>query len=568
MSITTLVLVLFIIPILGAVIAGLLKQKISDIVALIVAFTTMVCGIILAVQVYPDLPAKVMVQVGVFPWLDRNQFAPPLLETTPETERQSPVGPDSGVTVPAVVVPDSVLLDSNAVVSLVDTVNAAIPPVVVENKPASPDIILTMGYLLDPLSVMLLLVVIVIGFLVVLYSLSYLGSGNREHDGTEGKVRHHFWLLFFIAAMVGVALSANFLQLYIFWELTTLCSWALISHNWNAQSLRAGFKALLMTVFGGLFFATAIAIIFIQTKTFEFNALTKLAPHLRSWVFFFILLAGWAKSAQVPFFTWLPDAMAAPTTVSTYLHAAAMVKAGVYLVARTAISSFDQGMTLSYNSGAIVAVMASLTMLIALFLFFFQDDLKRLLAYSTIAHLAYILFGVGIWIMASAQMAGVGVTHGLTGSLMHIMNHAASKGLLFLCVGAIAYGTGIRSIKELSGLIYRMPLVSITFLVGMLSLLGVPPFAGFWSKFFLLIGVVELGGVAGWLLLIPFLLEIIVAFAWFLRVGHKVFFGEVSDPVQHAVDPPLPITFSLVTLAILCIIVPFIALKLVHLIKF
>jgi hydrogenase-4 component D len=407
------------------------------------------------------------------------------------------------------------------------------------------------GFLFDPLSLLLLLVVVVLGFLVVLYSLGYISVGNKEHASIQGKERHHFWMLLFIASMIGVATAPNFLQLYIFWEMTTLCSWALISHYRNDESLKAGFKALLMTFSGGLFFAIALIILFVQTKSFEFSALNALDPQLRSWIFLFFLIAAWAKSAQVPFFTWLPDAMAAPTTVSMYLHAAAMVKAGVFLIARIALSNSS----LSFGSGLVVGILSVITMLVALYLFFYQDDLKRLLAYSTIAHLAYVLFGVALGIMGSKT--------GLIGGIMHIMNHGVGKGLLFLCVGAIAYTTGTRSIKDISGLARTEPLIAVAFLVGMFAILGIPPFSGFWSKFYLLTGSIELGGTAGVLLLIPFLLEIVVAFAWFLHVGHKVFFGTVSKAAADASKLPLTISVALVVLMLLTVIAPFVALTLV-----
>jgi len=196
------------------------------------------------------------------------------------------------------------------------------------------------GYLIDPLGLLLLTVVALLGFLVVVYSTRYLGKRNREHPTDEGKPRHHFWMLLFIASMIGVAIAPNLLQLYVFWEMTTVCSWALISHYRNEASLRAGFKAVLMTAAGGLFFAVALVLLYVDTGTFDFAALDKVSPELRSLVFLFLLIAAWAKSAQVPFYTWLPDAMEAPTTVSMYLHAAAMVKAGVFLIARVATANY------------------------------------------------------------------------------------------------------------------------------------------------------------------------------------------------------------------------------------
>ncbi|HNW58635.1 MAG TPA: hydrogenase 4 subunit D [bacterium] len=406
------------------------------------------------------------------------------------------------------------------------------------------------GVLLDPLALLLLLVVVVLGFLVILYGTAYISPGNREHPGVEGKARHHAWLLLFITAMIGVALSPNLLQLYFFWEMTTLCSWALISHYRNPDSLRAGFKALLLTFTGGLFFALGLILLYVHTGSFEFDALSDLAPNLRFWVFLSFAVAAWAKSAQFPFFTWLPDAMAAPTTVSMYLHAAAMVKAGVFLLVRLALAN----PLLPWLAGLIVAIMAVITMLLALWLFFFQDDLKKLLAYSTIAHLSYILLGVGLAIMGSRLGGYAGA--------MHIMNHSVGKGLLFLCVGVLSYTTGTRRISELSGIARRRPLVAVAFVVGMLAILGIPPFSGFWSKFYLLVAAIKLEGLAGWLLLAPFLLEIIVAFAWFLHVGHKVFFGPVSERADAAGVVPWPMAAGLVVLMLLTLLAPWVAMQL------
>jgi len=408
------------------------------------------------------------------------------------------------------------------------------------------------GLQIDPLGLIMLLVVVVLGFLNIVYGTKYLSAGNKEHPSDEGRGRHSFWMLLFIASMIGVALSPNLLQLYIFWEMTTLCSWALISHYRNEESVRAGFKALLMTFSGGLFFAIALVVLFVHTGSFEFSALNALPAGLRAWIFLFFLIAAWAKSAQIPFFTWLPDAMAAPTTVSMYLHAAAMVKAGVFLIARIVLASSD----LAFASGLVLSIAAVVTMLVVLFLFFYQDDLKRLLAYSTIAHLAYILFGLGLGVMGSES--------GFYGGVMHIMNHGVGKGLLFLCVGAISYTTGTRSIKQLSGLARTSPLLTAAFFVGMFSILGIPPFSGFWSKFYLMIGTIDLGGTAGTLLLIPFLLEIVVAFAWFLHIGQKVFFGPPSEAAASASPAPFAISFALIVMMILTLVAPFVALALIR----
>ena len=297
------------------------------------------------------------------------------------------------------------------------------------------------GVLLDPLASILLLVVTIIGLLTVVYSTRYLGTENRDHQVAPSEhPRYYFWLLLFLASMVGVAVSPNFLQLFFFWELTTVCSWALISFYRNEKSLAAGFKALVMTQVGGAFFLVAILILFARTGSFEFGALALLPDRLRLLVFFLLLLAAWAKAAQVPFHTWLPDAMEAPTPISAYLHAAAMVKAGVFLMAR----SVSSGWAMPTELGMVMGAMAVVTLFIALSYYFVQDDLKRLLAYSTIAHLGYVLLGI--------SLGALGSTVGFRGGVLHIICHGFSKATLFLCVGAIAYVTGSRSISALGGL--------------------------------------------------------------------------------------------------------------------
>jgi hydrogenase-4 component D len=414
------------------------------------------------------------------------------------------------------------------------------------------------GVLIDPLASLMLVVISGIGVLVVLYSTSYMSDRNREHDLSEGAGRYYFWLLVFLGAMAGVAISPNLLQLFIFWELTTLCSWALISHTQEEKAMRAGFKALIVTHIGGLFFLISLFILFIATRSFSFDALQQLSPGLRTVVFLFLLVAAWAKAAQIPFHTWLPDAMAAPTPISAYLHAAAMVKAGVYLVARVVLANS----ALPYSMGLVTAIMALVTMFMALSLYFTQDDLKRLLAYSTIAHLSYVLLGVGMGVLGSSL--------GFRGGILHIINHGFAKSTLFLCAGAVSYATGTRSISQLSGLGRKLPLVGLAFVVGVLALTGVPPLGCFWSKFYLLAGALQLAGALGPAILILVLLESLISFAWMLRIAQKVFLGRPSPAV--AANPeetlPVPMAIALGILIIMCVAAPFIGIPLVDQIQF
>ncbi|MBU2498267.1 MAG: oxidoreductase, partial [Proteobacteria bacterium] len=283
------------------------------------------------------------------------------------------------------------------------------------------------GFQLDSLSSIMLIVITLIGFFVVLFSTEYMSVRNVEHPTEEGNSRYYFWLMMFIGSMVGVSLSPNFLMLFWFWELTTLCSWMLISqYRDEDKSIKAGYKALVMTHMGGMFFVIAIVLIYTRTGSFEFAALRDLDSSTLWLVMFFLLIAAWAKAAEVPFFTWLPDAMEAPTPVSAYLHAAAMVKAGVYLVARITLASGN----VAESIGIMTIIVSLISIIVGIIFFFYQDDLKRLLAFSTITHLGYILLGIGLGMLGSEM--------GLKGGILHIPCHAVGKTLLFLCVGRIA----------------------------------------------------------------------------------------------------------------------------------
>jgi len=290
-------------------------------------------------------------------------------------------------------------------------------------------------------------------------------------------------------------------------------------------------------------------LLFAFAHGFDFDSLGRLPGGLRAAAFLLLLVAAWAKSAQVPFHTWLPDAMEAPTPISAYLHAAAMVKAGVYLVARVVSSGWDIPLYL----GVVIAVMAMVTIFMAIVSYFRQDDLKRLLAYSTIAHLGYILVGCSLGVFGS--------TIGFRGGVLHILCHGVAKGTLFLCVGAIAYGAGTRRISQLRGLGSKMPLEAAAFMLGAIAVTGVPPFSTFWSKFLIFSGTLEVPN--GAILLVLLAAESVVSFAWLLWVGQRVFLGTPSPAVAAAADPPPAMSIALVIGMILCIVAPVFGLPLV-----
>lgn len=414
-----------------------------------------------------------------------------------------------------------------------------------------------LGFRVDPLSSLMLFVVLVVGFLVVLFSNGYLNAGNRDHPTRSGQSRYYFWLLLFIAAMSGVVISSNLLQLFIFWEITTLCSWALISFYDTPKSLRAGYKALLMTHIGGLFLMTGIVMLYVRTHSFDFAAINQLDGRPLTIFFLLALMGGWAKAAQGPFYTWLPDAMEAPTPISAYLHAAAMVKAGIYLIARLVLSCDEATRTALVASGigTIMLIVAMATMFMALYLFFFQDELKKLLALSTITHLSYMLAGCAIALWGSWDA--------FQGGVLHLAAHAAGKGLLFLAVGALAYFSGSKRISELSGAGAKLPLVAVAFFVGAFTVTGVPPFGGFFSKLMIIGGAFSMGGFGPWLGVL-LLLESVIAFAWFLWIGQKVFFGKLSPAAATIGTSSAPMGTALIALIILCAAITLVALPMVH----
>jgi hydrogenase-4 component D len=211
-----------------------------------------------------------------------------------------------------------------------------------------------------------------------------------------------------------------------------------------------------------------------------------------------------------------------------------------------------------YGVGVLMAALALTTMLVALSFYFVQDDLKRLLAYSTIAHLGYIMLG--------AALGALGSTVGFQGGALHILTHGFSKATLFLCVGAVAYITGSRSISALGGVARVMPLTATAYFVGVLSVTGIPPFACFWSKFMIVAGALQVPGALGVGIMVMVLVESLVAFGWMLHVGQKVFFGEQTELARVHSDPPFAMSAALVLLMIGCLVVPLFGVPLVRLI--
>jgi NADH-quinone oxidoreductase subunit L len=317
----------------------------------------------------------------------------------------------------------------------------------------------------DGLSVFLTVIATTIGSLAVLFSTGYMA-------GTPQLGRYYALILLFIGSMCGLVLSGNLLFLFLFWEATAFCSYALISfYNDDPKAVSAGIKALIVTQLGGVglligILAVTAYIPDLQISTFLAQASVIPAGILTITAFGF-LLAAIAKSAQVPLHIWLPDAMEAPTPVSALIHAATMVNAGVYLLARfyPAFTDVPLWITSVIIVGLLSATLAALMAAVS-------NDLKRILAYSTVSQLGYMVTGVGIGAIYESQF--------------YLMSHAIFKALLFLCAGTIIHEIGTRDIREMGGLWTRLPQVAFPFLVGAAALTGLPFFNGFWSKELLL----------------------------------------------------------------------------------
>ena len=394
------------------------------------------------------------------------------------------------------------------------------------------------GFVIDRVSTLILFVVVFLGLLVALYSTGYLTAQNREHPHDGGN-RYYAFLLIFIGAMSGLVLSATILGQLLFFEITGGCSWALISYYQSEKAQRSALKALLITHLASLGLYLAAATLFLQTGTFALSAMSQLQGDARYLVYGGILFAAWGKSAQLPLQAWLPDAMEAPTPVSAYLHAASMVKVGVYIFARAILD----GGNVPTAIGWVGVIMALVTLIYGFLMYLPQQDMKRLLAWSTITQLAYIFLALSLSVFGSPLA--------FSGGIAYIVNHAFAKSLFFLVAGALSYSCGTRLLPRLRGVFTTLPLVGVGFCVAALAITGVPPFNGFFSKYPLFAAGFTLSS-QHWLLLpimVLVLSESVASFGWLIYWFGRVVPGKASEEVVHAA--PLPLSMRLVLLVLI-----------------
>lgn len=336
-----------------------------------------------------------------------------------------------------------------------------------------------MGILLDPISVMMLVVITTVSFMVFLYSLSYM-------QGEKGFVRYYAFLSLFSFSMLGLVVATNLFQLYMFWELVGVSSYLLIGYYYDkSEAVAAAKKAFIVTRFADFGFLVGILLLSYYTGTFDFAAITDpnhsafttmtgssfLGLSVLTWALLLIFMGGAGKSAMFPLHIWLPDAMEGPTPVSALIHAATMVVAGVFLVARMfPVFSFHAPEALDA-----VAFIGAFTLLFAAIIACTQTDIKRILAFSTMSQIGYMMLALGV-----SDYADQGL--GFTASMFHLFTHAFFKALLFLGAGSIIHAIHTNDIREMGNLRKHQPVTHMVFLIACLAIAGIPPFAGFFSK--------------------------------------------------------------------------------------
>jgi NADH-quinone oxidoreductase subunit L len=390
-----------------------------------------------------------------------------------------------------------------------------------------------MGVYIDGLAAVMLVVVCFVSLMIQLYSGAFM-------EGDKRFAWYYALLNLFTASMLGLVLAPNFIQLYVFWELVGLCSYLLVGHWFEKPSARdAAVKAFVVTRIGDAALFVGIIIFWATTGSTAFTDISEAAQagfiggSLFTTAVILVFIGAVGKSAQFPLHVWLPDAMEGPTPVSALIHAATMVAAGVYLVART-YDIFVQSPT----AMLVVAYIGGFTALMAATMALVKKDIKRVIAYSTVSQLGYMMLGLGL----GSYTAGI----------FHLYNHAFFKALLFLCAGSIIYAMDSYNLFEMGGLRRRMPITFWTMLIAGLSLSGIFPFAGFWSKDAIIASAYDehyylLYGMA--------LLTVFLTAFYIFRAIFLAFTGEPrTEPAREAAESPGIMTGPMMILAFFAIV--------------
>ena len=410
-----------------------------------------------------------------------------------------------------------------------------------------------MGVLLDPISVMMLVVITTVSLMVHIYSFGYM-------KGERGFQRYYAFLSLFSFSMLGLVVATNIFQMYIFWELVGASSYLLIGFYYTKPAaIAASKKAFIVTRFADLGFLIGILILSFYTGTFDFGLLTAdnaslavtslaggsfLGLSAATWAMALLFMGAAGKSAMFPLHIWLPDAMEGPTPVSALIHAATMVVAGVYLIARM----FPLYYFAAPDVLTLITYVGAFTALFAAVIAITQTDIKRVLAFSTISQIAYMMVALGV--------SGMGghAGEGYTASMFHLFTHAFFKALLFLGAGAVIHAVHSNEMEAMGGLRKYLPVTHITFLVACFSIAGIPPFSGFFSKDEILAATFEFSTPLGWWMSLT---AGLTAFYMF-RLYYNIFW---ATPAEHEHEPheaPRSMAAPLVVLAAVTCVAGFI----------
>ena len=421
------------------------------------------------------------------------------------------------------------------------------------------DIIVAWGIIVDPLAVVMLGLITFVALSVQLYSLAYMRHHEGDRPADQPRIGWYFAVhSLFAASMLGIVLADNLLLLYVGWELVGICSYLLIGFWYERPSAaEAAKKAFITTRIGDVGLLIGILLLASTTGTFDITEILarvadpaagqEISSTVLTWSALLIFLGAMGKSAQFPLHVWLPDAMEGPTPVSALIHAATMVAAGVFLVARL-FPMFDAVATVQ----VVVAAVGITTALVGASLALVSTDLKRILAYSTVSHLGFMMLALG---------AG-----GFTAAIFHLITHGLAKAMLFLSAGAVMHampggpsGDGETDIRKMGGLRRRMPITAAAFTIGALALSGIPPLSAFWSKDEIIVAVQE--GLNP-IFLVLLLVAVVLSALYMARALRLAFFGLTNPETEAAHDGPLLMSAPLIVLGALTLVVGFIALPL------
>ncbi len=406
---------------------------------------------------------------------------------------------------------------------------------------------------LDGLSATLVCIISIIGFLSAFYSISYI----KRYTGER-----YFYALFclMIAGMNGVVLSGDIFNIFVFLEISVISSYALVAFGVEKNELEATFKYQVLGGLASFFILFAIGFIYWGTKTLNLADIKEVfkAGYDNAFYLFvqILLLCGFGlKAAIIPFHAWLPDAhSSAPSPISSMLSGVLIKAVGIYVIIRLFFNMF----VISEEMAILITVLGALSMVFGVFLAIGQWDLKRLLAYHSISQMGYVVLSVGIGMMLVAQNRNPGVAAlAIVGGIYHLINHAVFKSLLFLSAGAIEYRLGTRDLKMMGGLSRSMPVTSVASFIASMSISGIPPFNGFFSKLIIIIAAIQ---AKFYLLALLAVIVSIITLASFLKFQKYAFFGKAENRQGNTVkEVPFPMVFSMVVLSILCLVLSLLA---------